>query len=231
MRRRRFIRAASALGTLGFAGCFGFGGGSNNPPPRQAEVYQDISASDGEVTVALVPDPEVESRADIDASGVLTLGFAPPVGVAAAQKGGRGAGATGRGAGEYSNAPHNSHGRAVYHGHRDDDEWREDHADEIREYDAAVRTVAIGYMGTNEEYSDDPPPVGPLDEWDQRWDDPQPDSTLSMSVAEEGWYRVGANLASESGSHDFGWESVDFEVDESGGSYEVENPWQVSPRL
>ena len=231
MRRRRVLQAASALGTLGLAGCFGFGGGSSNPPPRQAEVYEQISANDGEVTVALEDDPEVESRAEIDGGAALSLGFAPPIGVAAAQKGGRGAGATGRGTGAYSGAPHNSHGRAIHHGRDDDDEWREDHADEIEEYDAAIQTVAIGYMGTTDEYSDDPPPVGPLDEWDQRWDDPEPDSTLSMSVDDEGWYRVGAELTSESGSHDFGWESVDFEVDESGGSYEVENPWQVSPRL
>ena len=162
---------------------------------------------------------------------MLSVGFAPPIGVAAAQKGGRGAGATGRGAGEYSSAPHNSHGRAVYHGHRDDDDWREDHEDEITEYDATIQTVAIGYMGTTDEYSDDPPPVGPLDEWDQRWDDPETGTTLTMDVGEEGWYRVGAELTSANGSHDFGWESVDFEIDGSEGSYEVENPWQVSPRL
>ncbi|MDS0259304.1 hypothetical protein NDI56_07855 [Haloarcula sp. S1CR25-12] len=231
MRRRRFLRVGTAAGTLGLAGCFGLGGGNSSPPPRKAEVYDSISTNDGAIVVNLTADPTVESRADVDASLALSLGL--PVGRAAAAKGGgRGQGATGRGSGGWSSAPHRG-GRAIHHGHEDDDDWREEHENEISRYDAAIAVVALGYMGSQEEFSDDPPPAGPLDEsqWDERWTDPEPDQQLSMPVEQPGWYRVGSKLRSENGNQGFGWESVDFRVDQSGDGYEVENPWQVSPRL
>ena len=227
MRRRNFLRIGTVAGALGLAGCIGGGGGGSNPPPRRAEVYDTIATSDGDIVVELTGDPRVESRAD-EASLALSVGL--PVGRAAAQKGGRGSGATGRGSGGWAGAPKRG-GRAIYHGHDDDDDWREDHRDEISWYGAAISAVGIGYMGTREQYSDDPPPAGPLAEWDQRWTDVQADQQLSMDVGRPGWYRVGTNLTHESADQNFGWESVDFRVDPAGEGYEVENPWQVAPRL
>ena len=226
MRRRRFLRAGTAIGTLGLAGCFGFGGGGggSNPPPRKAEVYDTITTTDGDIVVELMADPRVESRTAAQNSLAL------PVGRAAAQKGGRGSGATGRGSGGWGGAPKRG-GRAIYHGDDDDDDWREDRRDEISWYGAAISVVGLGYMGTKSQYSDDPPPAGPLSEWDQRWTDAQADQRLSMDVGRPGWYRVGTRLTHENGDQNFGWESVDFRVDPAGDGYDVENPWQVSPRL
>jgi len=194
-------------------------------------VYEDIEASSGNIVVETEPNPWVKSREDVSASLALQVGL--PVGRAAAAKGGgRGKGATGRGSGGWSDAPHYRKGRAVYHGHEEDDDWREEHEDEIEKYDATLATAGIVYLGTEDEYSDDPPPVGRPDQgWDQTWDDPSPDQQLSVTVEEVGWYRVGTKLEAEDGDHNFGWESVDFEVEESDDGFTVDNRWQVSPRI
>jgi len=228
MDRRSFVRA-SALGLVGIGSLAGCSGSSPNPP-RQSEVFDELQISSGTLQIPLVSDPRVESRADVSASLNVAPSALPIVGSARAQKGGgRGGGATGRGSGGYRSAPHGAHGRAIYHGHDDDDEWRREHDDEIRTYQAAVAAVGIAHLGTADEYSNDPPEPGPVD-WDNQWEDPE-QQTLTYGEVRPGWYRVGSKLEAEQGSHDFGWEAVDFEVDEDGSSYDVENPWKVSPRL
>lgn len=47
-----------------------------------------------------------------------------------------------------------------------------------------------------------------------------------------GWYRIGTKLETPNGKHTFGWENIDFKVEEADdGSYEVTKQWKVSPRL
>jgi hypothetical protein len=218
------------LATLGaLAGCLG---GSPNPP-RQSEVFNELSVSSGTLRIPLVSTPTVESRADVEASlGDLDADASSLsiVGSARAAKGsGRGSGATGRGSGGYSSAPHGRHGRAIYHGHDDDDDWREEHRDEIERYQATHQKVGLAYLGSDAQYSDDPPEPGPVD-WDETWTSPKKD-TLTFENLQQGWYRVGSKLVAKQGSHEFGWEAVDFEVDRESSSYDIENPWKVSPRL
>lgn len=229
MQRRSFIRAG-VLGLAGIGTLAGCSGSSSANPPRQSEVFNQVQVSSGTIEVPLVADPIVESRADVEASLNVGASVLPIVGVANAQKGGgRGSGATGRGTGGYSTAPHGRHGRAIYHGHDDDDDWREDHRDEIETYRASHQRVGLAYLGSDDQYSDDPPEPGPVD-WDQTWSDPE-EQTVTYENVQQGWYRVGSKLQAEQGSHDFGWEAVDFEVDEESSGYEIENPWKVSPRL
>jgi len=167
----------------------------------------------------------VEASLRLDPASSFAL-----VGSARAQKGrSGGSGATGRGSGGYRSAPHGRHGRALYHGDDDDDEWREDHRDEIEEYRATHQRVGVASLGSDSQYSDDPPEPGPVD-WDETWSEPESE-TLTYGDVQPGWYRVGSQLQAENGSHDFGWESVDFQVAESESGYEIENPWKVSPRL
>jgi hypothetical protein len=229
MRRRRFLQVGIAAGVAGLAGCTSFGGGGNRPPPRKSAVFQTITVNEGTLAVELESDPWVNSRAEVDASTALSV--APPIGVAAGDKGGsRGVGATGRGSGGWISAP-KRRGYAVYHGY-DDDDWREDNRDEVRQYDAVPVTVGLGYLGTAAAYSEDPPEVGRLEQgWDQTWSDPEAGQQLTMSLEQPGWYRIGTELQSENGDHNFGWESVDFEVDQEGEGYDVENPWKISPRV
>ncbi|MCU4799276.1 hypothetical protein OB920_02685 [Halobacteria archaeon HArc-gm2] len=231
-----------ALGFL--AGC---SSGQQQSPPRQSKVFGELTVSGEAIEIPLVADPTVESRADIspnqaqisasqaDTSPSVGLDDVAPVGNARAGgrggRGGRGAGAQGRGAGGYSSAPKGRHGRAIYHGHPDDDddEWRADHVDDLDRYQATHRTAAIAFLGPTASYSEDPPGPGPV-EWDETWENPDP-KTLTYSNLQRGWYRAGSHLTAENASHDFGWEVVDFEVTGSEGNYRIENPWKVSPRL
>lgn len=53
-----------------------------------------------------------------------------------------------------------------------------------------------------------------------------------FSIDQPGWYRIGTKLETPNGKHDFGWEAIDFRVEETDdGSYEVTEEWKVSPRL
>ncbi|WP_018258539.1 hypothetical protein [Halomicrobium katesii] len=228
MRRRSFVRA-SVFGLAGvgsLAGC----SGSTSTPPRESDVFDELRVSSGTLEVPLVEEPVVESRADVEASLDIAASGLSIVGTARGQKGGgRGGGATGRGTGGYVTAPHGHHGRAIYHGDDDDDEWRDDHRDEIEQYQAAHQRVGLAYLGSDDQYSDDPPGPGPVD-WDETWSDPGK-QTLTYENVRPGWFRAGSKLEAERGTHDFGWEAIDFEVTEEGGGYQIENPWKVSPRL
>jgi hypothetical protein len=224
MRRRRLLRTGVGTGlAAGLSGCLGiFGGGGSSPPPRVSEVFEDVSLQGDGVAIQLENEVTVESRADVSAS--LAAGLSP-VGVAAAQKGG-GGGRGGRGAGGYAGAPRNPNGHAAHRA--DDDDWREDHEDEIERYRASIATLGVGYVGTDDQYEDDPPGPGPLSDWDRTMTEGSfAGETISVDVGREGWYRVGTELVAADGSHAFGWEALDFELDAT----EVDKTWKVSPRL
>lgn len=239
MDRRRFLATSgTALGaSLALSGCLGglLGGGNAAPPPRESAVFEEVEAGSS-IRVVLESNPMVESRVEIsgnmEAPGGSAVGMLTglsPIGVARA--GGRGGrGATGRGRGGAAAAPLGHHGRSKYHG-GDYDDWREDHRDEIERYTPAIAAVGVAYLARSEEYAEDPPGVGKVP-WDTRVDDPDPGQEITYDDTREGWYRTGAHLVSRDGSHDFGWESVDFELEPEGSNtYEVDTQWKVSPRL
>jgi hypothetical protein len=237
--------------TATFAGCLGIlGGGGGSPPPRKSSVFEQFRAEGGQLAVSLEPSESlwVESRADVDARlqppdsgssdplGALgdTVGSLNPVGVASAQKGG-GRGATGRGSrSSYVGAPTGTHGRAKYHGGDGDDydDWRNNNASSVERYrNVSVAAVGIGVIGDQFDDEDDLPGAGKPP---QGWDDTMnlsPGEGAELAVDDEGWYRVGAQLTANGGSHNFGWEAVDAFVEQSGSSYDIDQKWKISPRL
>jgi hypothetical protein len=247
VQRRDVLRSAVGVAAgIGLAGCLG---GDEGPPPRRANVFDDVSASDGQLQVELVDQPRVESRKDLGnasldgvAAGTLPDGLSP-VGVASAQKGGgRGGGgssrgATGRGRGGYSGAPSGRHGWAVWHARDDDDEWRENHADEVEMYPARVDRMGVEFLGPTAEYEDRAPGPGYVPQATS-WDDPDPGTTVSTGLAaatsadtaREGWYRLGVHLVHRRGEADFGWQGADLKLDED-GSWGVDKAWHVRPLL
>ncbi|PSP80046.1 hypothetical protein BRC81_02285 [Halobacteriales archaeon QS_1_68_20] len=235
MRRRRFVASGATVGALTLAGCLG---SSPTPPPRRSEVFEAVGADGTSLQMNLAGQPVVESRADVDAaegsgsfgSVVAALAALNPVGTAAAAKGGGGGrGATGRGSGEHGSAPKNHNGHAKYHG-GDYDDWREEHEDEVETYQAEVALLAIGFIGTDPQMEDSPPEPGPID-WDETWQDPQPDQDITYEPPRTGWYRTGAKLEAKGANHSFGWECLDFRVNDANETVEVDNVWKVSPRL
>lgn len=218
---------------MSLSGCLG----GTTPPPRQSRVFEQVQATQDSIEVVIEDQPVVESRAEVDGSvandvpGQLAglLGALSPVGVAAAK--GKGKGATGRGTGRSSSAPKGWGGHSKYHGGHDDyDDWREEHDEEVRPYEAVVTTAAIGFVATDAQMEENAPPPGPID-WDKTWDDPDPGQTLEYSFGREGWYRSGVELEAKGDDHRFGWECVDFEVDETSSGAVIDDSWKVSPRL
>ncbi|PSQ45837.1 hypothetical protein BRD17_00515 [Halobacteriales archaeon SW_7_68_16] len=238
MDRRTFIaRGVGVTGTIGLAGCLGlglFGGGSSSPPPRRSTVFGEIEAEDERVVVPLVDGPTVHSRAEVGAANVDggPVGSLAPIGVARGQKGGRGGGssrgASGRGSrSSYRSAP-KRRGRAVYGARDDDDDWREDHEGEIRQYDAGVEAVGLGRLaGLRADEATLPGPGRP-DEFLAMADDPG--GRASFGPTDPGWYRVAGHLVHPSG-HDFGWTAIDFELERDDGKFDVGSPWKVSPSV
>jgi len=237
MKRRRFVRGSFGLGAAAsFAGCIL--GGNNAPPPRKSKVFDDVALQGTMLQIQLRSDVEVESRLDnqsgLNASGAVAA--LSPVGVARAAKG-----AGGRGTGGYSSAPkHPRHGWAVWHGGGYSDDWREDHRDEIRMYDATVATLAVAHLGTDEEYENDTPGPGPGDvNWDKTVENPQDGADMGADLAAispgsgvaKGWYRVGTELVSQDGSENFGWQAVDMEIDRNGDTVQMDEVWYVKPRV
>lgn len=235
MQRREFLLKGSLAvgGTAGLAGCFGLFGGNNQPPPRESHVFEPVRLQDNQLVVDLEDEVWIESRADVGSgrlaprqAGLLSgfdLGDASPVGVASAAKG-----ATGRGTGGYATARKDRHGRAVLFGSDDDDDWYENNSDDIRRYTAVVTTLGIAYMGSDIAFEDNPPGPGPVD-WDATVDEPR--EAQPYSVDREGWYRIGAELTAANGNYNFGWESIDMEVDNEVGGMEIDEQWKVSQRI
>ncbi|WP_255681713.1 hypothetical protein [Natrinema sp. SYSU A 869] len=190
MNRRRFLRIGGgglAIATGGLAGCLGSNGsdGSDEPPPRKAEVFEDVSIADGTMEIALDSEPKVESTIDnVDESAIV--GSLLPIGTARAGSrssgsgSGRG-GATGRGSGGYSSAPTGRHGWAIYGGHSHRN-WRDDHEDETQMYTAAIAALGVAYMGSNSQYQTNSPGPEPVD-WDREWSDLDPGTTLEVDLA------------------------------------------------
>ncbi|SFR67702.1 hypothetical protein [Halogeometricum limi] len=235
MRRRRLLQLSGVAVTAAVAGCLG----NNPPPPRRSNAISDVALGDQSesLTVNVADDPWVMSRYDADTSGSLAepssvLAALSPVGLASAQKGGGrgGSGATGRGTGGYTTAPRTGHGYAVYHGGDDDDEWYENHRDEVQRYGAAAGALGFAYLGSNAAFTDDPPGPGPVP-WDEKRTEPSDTETFDLS--RPGWYRVATKLDGENVNHDFGWAAVDVRVDSQFGqdSYDIEEEWKVSPRI
>lgn len=252
MDRRTFLRGVGGLGaTAAFAGCLGIlGGGGSSPPPRKSSVFEGVRTEDGKLMVSLESAESlwIESRADVNARlepsnsggndplGAVgdAIGSLNPVGVASA--GGRGGrGATGRGSrSSYAGAPTGTHGRAKYHGGDGDDydDWRDNNASDIDRYrNVSVAAVAVARIGNQFDEEEDLPGAGePPGGWDQRMDLSAGESA-ALGIDDEGWYRVGAKLTADGGSHDFGWEAVDAQVEGSAGAYDVDQKWKISPRL
>lgn len=234
MDRREFLaKGTVTVGTLtGLAGCFGLFGGNSPPPPRESHVFQPVQMRNGQVRVELENDLWVRSRADVGArlepaaaGFVDDPGDLSPVGVASAKKG-----AKGRGTGGYGRAPRDRHGRAILYGHDDDDDWYENNEDEIRRYGAVVTAMGVAYLGSDAQFENNPPGPGrPPGGWDRTVSDPS--GAIAEPVDSEGWYRVGAELQAANGSHVFGWEAIDMEVDREAGGMQLDEQWKVSPRI
>lgn len=185
MNRRRFLRITGgglAIATGSLAGCLG---SDQAPPPRKATVFEDVSIDEETMELSLLSKPKVESDVD-NVDGAAIVGALLPIGTARAgsrsSSGSGVSGATGRGTGGYSSAPKDSrHGWAIYGGYTDDD-WREEHEDELEMYRATVATLGIAYLGSNVEYQQDPPGPGPVP-WDKEWTDLEPGETVEVDLA------------------------------------------------
>jgi hypothetical protein len=195
-------------------------------------VFEDVSLNGKAMEIDFVADPRVESRVEA-VNGSLAVGQLSPVGVASAQKGGRGAT---RGSGSYRSAPRGRHGWAVWHG-GDYDDWRDNHRDELRMYPATIAAAGVAYLGRDQRYEDDPPDAGPVP-WDQKWSNQQDGKSHTVQLSQatpsdqprEGWYRVGTKLVGENSNADFGWQAADFEIDKE-GNWQIDKSWHVKPRL
>ena len=243
MDRRRFLvtSAASVAGAASLSGCLGVFGGQT-PPPRRSSVFTDVKATENGIVLNLPDQPWIQSRADVGSSESLSkpnpaasLAALSPVGVARAAKGGGGAvGATGRGDGGYRTAPGSTHGYAKWHGGDGDDydDWRENNDDDVEKYDATVAAVGVAYLGSNRRYDDNEPGPGkPPGGWDERMTEIDGEQIVYDTQPRDGWYRSGAKLEAASGDHTFGWESVDYMVEQSSAGPEVDRVWKISPRL
>lgn len=239
MDRRRFLVTSglTLAGTASVSGCLGLFGGQT-PPPRKSSVIADVTATDNGIVMKLPDQPWIQSRADVGNSDALAppdadaLASLSPVGVAAAAKGGP-VGATGRGSGGYRTAPRTHYGYAKWHGDDDDyDGWRENHADDVQKYDAAIAAIGIAYLGTNAQYSDDAPGPGkPPGGWDETKSSIDGSNVTYQTDLRDGWYRSGAHLQAAGADHDFGWEAIDYKVEQASSDPTVDRVWKVSPRL
>lgn len=231
MRRRQFIVGTGLAVASALAGCTDE---SNSPPPRKSNVIETVELDDGNLRIAPEDDTWVMSRYEPDDPQALAdpdrVGGLSPVGSASAKgKGGAGGrGATGRGTGGHSSAPRTHHGRAWWLGGSYADDWYDDHDDEVREYDVAIDTLGVAYLGTDDQFEDDRPGAGRVP-WDQTFSNAADAKTYS--VDRPGWYRIGAHIEGENVNHDFRWESVDVEVERSISGYEIDEKWKVSPRI
>lgn len=187
MNRRRFLRVTGggfAVGSAGLAGCLG---DDEAPPPREAEVFEDVSIEGERMTIELVEEPEVQStKDDVDAAVAALVGSLLPVGTARAgsRSSGSGSGvsgATGRGSGGDRTAPTDSNtGWAVYGGHSSG--HRHDREDEATTYRASIATLGVAYVGSNALYQSKSPGPEPVD-WDEEIDDPEPGASFEVDLA------------------------------------------------
>jgi hypothetical protein len=230
MNRRTYLRtcgiaAAGGLATL--AGC----SGNNQPPPRESSVIEEIDVNGDALVIDLESDSNqwIKTREELDAATSIggTVSSLSPVGVASARKG-----ATSRGSRSgYRNAPDSpTNGRAWWGGGDYVDDWYEDHRGEIDRVPVGVAAIGVAYLGTNDEFKENPPGPGKPDEsWDKTYDDPSGTVKPDLASNGAGWYRIGAKVTPEAGgSLAKPWEAVDLRVDGNGN---VEENWKVSPKI
>jgi len=248
MNRRQFLaRSGIALGVaVGTAGCTG---ASEDTPPRESEVFESITATNSQLTVALESQPVVQSRQNLSeavgrpAGGVSgALADLSPVGVASGAET-TGTEADPRGRGNADAAPRSRNGRAKWRG-GDHEEWWDENGDDVDEYNVSFGGGGFFFYGSTEEFRQNLPGPGPLD-WAQKINSVERDELIWQHDVSEGWYRVGIELLYNDDS--LGWEAVDFQVQEvdqetttaenetdSGNdepSYEVVTEWKVSATL
>ena len=229
MRRRQFIVGAGLGAITALGGCLG----SQSPPPRKSSVVSDFEMSDSSLVVDIADNTWVMSRFEDTRQ---SLGGLNPVGIASAKGksgGGGGRGATGRGTGGYSSAPRTRYGYAWYHGGDYADDWYENHGDEVTRYPVEIAAIGVAYLGTTSQFRDNAPGAGAVT-WDKTFRDPA--DTVEYDVtngrADEGWYRVGAQVIGANTDHNFRWESFDLEIGSStDGRYSIDEQWKVSPRI
>lgn len=242
MNRRQFL-AVTATSTAALSGCGGILGGGGGPvaPPRESDVFEDVSVVEDVIEVTVESDPMVESIRDFGSSSSLAplnlggLGF---IGVASAAKGGGGGkGATGRGDGGARTAPTSRHlpGSHKYYGRTDDDDyddWEDDHRSDITQYDATITRVGVTQIGNENDDEDNlDEPGAPDHQWEKEVTNPS--GTITYTPEGAGWYRVGARVepANADGTFSTPWESVDIELEETSSGYQAGEVWKVSPRF
>lgn len=252
MNRRSFLRktaAATGLSITAIAGCTS--GNSGESPPRESEVFNEISMTDdGTIAVSLEDTAVVQTRASVPESDTSTnttndtqnsvsnkagdvASSLSPVGVASAAKGRGGRGRSGGARGARSAGATGRNGRAKLGGGTGNTYvfWWNSHKDEVHERNAEITEVGIGRIADKETGGKDlPGPGKPESSWDRLVENPE--GTVEFTPDETGWYRIGSHLKSPSGDYDYGWEAVDLLVTkDDSGALTVEQSWKVSPRL
>lgn len=235
MQRRDFLaKGALTVGAAtGLAGCFGLFGGSP-APPRDSHVFEPLRIQNGQAVVGLEDQLWLKSRADVGSGrlraaragvlGGLDLGELSPVGTAKAAKG-----ASGRGTGGYITAPKDRHGRAILYGDDDDDDWYSNKGNSISQYSVVPVAAGLAYLGSDARFEDNPPGPGQVP-WDMTVSNPDGEMAMPLDRG-PGWYRVAVELSAANANYNFGWESIDFEVDRAADGLELDEQWKVSPRI
>jgi hypothetical protein len=214
----------------------------------QREIDEEERPYSGDRTREETNNPSENTTTNGSAASIsAVLSGLSPVGVASAAKG---RGATGRGSiggsSGYKSAPKTSGGRARLYGGAYVGTYYNDHEDDIDQYPVEVTTLGVGYIGGEEQFAEQDPGPGPIN-WDERIND-NIEGEIDVNAVdvntgvvsgdgelEDGWYRVGTNIAvpkdDENGVVDMGWEAIDFKVETEGGEKQITERWKVSPRL
>lgn len=239
MNRRQFVATGVTLITASTAGCLSglLDDGDNAPPPRRSNLVEGFSVAVASMTVDFVsPDEQwLMSRRDLNTaagsdgtqesvSGFSTLS---PFGVASAK--GRGASGRGRSGGGSGSRPQTNNGFLWFGGGAYVGSWYNNHDNEVNRYDADIREVGVSYLGTNQTFRESAPGPGPV-AWDDTYDAPDSSLEIDRSLS-EGWHRVGANVVAADGTANFGWESYDLRLQDTGSELEITEQWKVSPRI
>jgi hypothetical protein len=222
MKRRTFVRGAIGVGTVAaLAGC----SGDSSPPPRESEVVENIGIDSGAFRAKLEPNPVIQTRRvgeeeSISFDSVASVaGSLSPIGVVAAKGKARGAGARAASA-------RGRHGRPKWAGGAYG-VWWDNHEDEVEEEACEIAECAIARIAPESAEEQQLPGAGPV-AWDKRWTNVEAGQTVSWDeFAEDGWYRFGVRVVDSEDGTDYGWESVDLEVENG----RIDEKWKVSPRL
>lgn len=236
MNRRQFLLTGGTIVTASTAGCL-FGSDDNAPPPRKSNLVETFSVAQGSIAAELVSPEEMwlMSRRDAGSGDDETtrrvmsgLGTLSPLGVVSA----KGRGASGRGRAADGSRPQTGNGFIWFGGGGYTNSWYDNHEDEVTRYDVDIADIGIAYLGDNQTFRESAPGPGPVS-WDDTYDTPDGSREMSLPLAEgdNGWRRVGANVVAAGGTADFGWESYDLRIQDTGGGPEITEQWKVSPRI